>query len=755
VTVATVETKETDERHGRVVQVVPLLRLQHLGDRSFDYSVPPELDARVTVGSVVEAPFGRRMARAIVIGVGPSQEDGPAALKAIETVLDDSVPPELLELARALSERYLSSFESCLRLVAPPTSGRRPGSAPARVRCNWVVPVNDAAPVAPADGMRAVKLTAKQSHVVECLPEEGLALSELCVLAGVGPAVVKALAAKGVVELTRPPEDAAGAEHAASAVEAPSDVRPALWPEQESAVAGLVEAYEEPGLAERLLWGVTGSGKTEVYLRLVERALADGVGTILLVPEIALTPQMIARVRARFGARVGVLHSGLATGERVREHRRIALGEALVVVGARSAVFAPVPHLRLIIVDEAHDGSYKQEESPRYHARTVAAMRLAKTGGLLLEGSATPSAESLGRPTEGRVRLLRRAAGQMPACEVVDMRRQGGGQLLAPICQDALAQTLRAGEQAILLLNRRGYAGHVHCDLCGHVMSCADCELSLTYHSRERRLVCHHCGRGYAQPALCPECGQAPLTRGNPGTERLDRELRTLVPNDKVFRLDSDVLTSGTRVHALLDEFSTARPAVLVGTQMVAKGHDFGDVTLVVVADADTGLYMPDFRAAEKTFQLLTQVAGRAGRAGKPGRVLVQTWNPDVPCIRMALERDEQGFYSEELRNRRRLGYPPFVDLIRMVTVADDGDRAQVGAQYLVERLSRHFATRELRGPVRLPILRGRSRWHLLIAASDGERARAIVAQAMAQLWEPYRQRGVAILVDVDPQSFG
>ena len=291
-----------------------------------------------------------------------------------------------------------------------------------------------------------------------------------------------------------------------------------------------------------------------------------------------------------------------------------------MVVGARSAVFAPVPGLRLIIVDEAHDGSYKQEESPRYHARTVAAMRLAKTGGLLLEGSATPSAESLGRPTEGRVRLLRRAAGEMPTCEVVDMRRQGGGQLLAPICQDALAQTLRAGEQAILLLNRRGYAGHVHCDLCGHVMTCTDCELSLTYHSRERRLVCHHCGRGYVQPPLCPECGQAPLTRGNPGTERLDRELRTLVPNDKVFRLDSDVLTSGTRVHALLDDFAAARPAVLVGTQMVAKGHDFGDVTLVVVADADTGLYMPDFRAAEKTFQLLTQVAGRAGRAGKPGQ---------------------------------------------------------------------------------------------------------------------------------------
>jgi primosomal protein N' (replication factor Y) len=227
------------------------------------------------------------------------------------------------------------------------------------------------------------------------------------------------------------------------------------------------------------------------------------------------------------------------------------------------------------------------------------------------------------------------------------------------------------------------------------------------------------------------------------------------VPKDKVFRLDSDVLTSGARVHALLEAFAAARPAVLVGTQMVAKGHDFGDVTLVIVADADTGLYVPDFRAAEKTFQLLTQVSGRAGRAERPGRVLVQTWNPEVPCIKMALERNEQGFYGQELENRRRLEYPPFTQLVRLLTVADDGERAQSGAQYLVEQLGRHFPARELRGPVRLPTLRGRSRWHLLVAARDGERARSIIGRAMAQLQKPYRDRGVGILVDVDPQSFG
>jgi primosomal protein N' (replication factor Y) len=285
-------------------------------------------------------------------------------------------------------------------------------------------------------------------------------------------------------------------------------------------------------------------------------------------------------------------------------------------------------------------------------------------------------------------------------------------------------------------------------------MMCGDCELALTYHSQRRLLVCHHCGRAYAQAPLCPACGEAPLTRAAPGTERLDRELRALVPHEQVFRLDSDVLTSGARVQKVLETFATTRPGVLVGTQMVAKGHDFGDVTLVIVADADTGLYLPDFRAAERTFQLLTQVAGRAGRAERPGRVLVQTWNPDVPCIRMALERDEQSFYRLELESRRRLRYPPFVELIRLMTVAEDRERAQIAAQYLVQRLSDHFPVHELRGPVRLPTLRGQGRWHLLVAADDGQRARAIVAQALSQLQEPYRRRGVKLLVDVDPQSF-
>jgi primosomal protein N' (replication factor Y) len=741
----------------RVVQVVPLLRLRHLGHRRFDYLVPPELSEFVALGSMVSVPFGKRTARAVVVDLeGPRDRDA-LDLRFIESVAEERVSEDLLRLAREVADRYLSSYEASLRLVVPPTTAPQ-GKPVAGVRNTWVVPVlRQDLDEAAAEKRGGKGPTAKQKVLLDAIPADGIGIAGLCRSVGVGSGVLRALAAKGLVELKGPsdpgapsPQSSAG-DSAGQGLTAETGI-PALWPEQAQAVRELIAAYEAPGLAQRLLWGVTGSGKTEVYLRLVARALQDEAGVILLVPEIALTPQMIGRVRARFGSRVGVLHSGLSAGERIREYRRIASGDAPVVVGARSAVFAPAANVRLIVVDESHDSSYKQEEEPRYHARMVAELRLRHSGGLLLEGSATPPVEGVSRPDEC-VRLTRRAAGRQPACEIVDMRRQGGGHLLAPRCRDALAQTLRRGEQAIVLLNRRGYAGHVHCDVCGHVMMCGECELSLTYHSQVRRLVCHHCGRSYSQPPMCPACGEAPLTRASPGTERLDRELRALVPNEQVFRMDSDVLTSGARARALLGAFEAARPGVLVGTQMVAKGHDFPHVTLVVVADADTGLYVPDFRAAERTFQLLTQVAGRAGRAERPGRVLVQTWNPDVPCIKMALERDERGFYEEELESRRRLGYPPFAELIRLTCVAEDGKRAQMGAQYLLEQLGLHFAVSELHGPVRLPALRGKSRWHLLVAAGDGDKARVIVGQAMAQLQEPYRSRGVTLLVDVDPQS--
>jgi primosomal protein N' (replication factor Y) len=739
----------SSDRTGGIARCVVLLRLHHLGDRLFDYAIPDGLTAPVEMGSVVTVPFGKRTARAVVVGLGPSPGAARSDLREICAVSADRISPELIDLARAVSSRYLCSLESCLRLmVAPGRPQERAGSGSRRR--GWVTLAGAA--------QMGIRITTTQKAVLELVPPEGIDAASLLERAGAGRGVLLALERKGLVAIGPPAEkqpDPVGPVGEGGADPGPARVGegPELWPEQQEAVTELVAALQEPVPSRRVLWGITGSGKTEVYLRVIGHALARGGGTIFLVPEIALTPQTIDRVRARFGTRVAVLHSGLPRGERLREYRRMAAGDATIVVGARSAVFAPVKDLRLVIIDEAHDPSYKQEEEPRYEVRTVAALRLEKTGGLLVEGSATPSVESIG----GRaplVRLRHRAAGSPPEIEVVDMRRQGPGELLAARSRQALAEVLRAGEQAIVLLNRRGYAGFIHCESCGHVMMCVECEMSLTYHSRERRLVCHHCARAYPQPPVCPACGQAPLTRTAPGTERLDRELRRLVPRDQVFRMDSDVVGGGRRAQEVLAAFAQARPAVLVGTQMVAKGHDFPDVTLVVVADADIGLYVPDFRAAERTFQLLTQVAGRAGRAERPGRVLVQTWNPEVPCIRMALEKDEEGFYRQELAARERLGYPPFAELIRLLTLSADSGKSQAGANLLVERLRPHFRSGEIRGPVRLPTLRGRERWQVVIAAADGERARAIVGQAGAQLQEPYRRRGVTLLIDVDPQSF-
>ena len=741
------------EHSGRIAQVDPLLRLHHLGGRRFDYLIPDRLAGAVTRGSLVTVPFGKRTVQAVVVGTGPSPDVSAAELRELEALAPDAIDPELVDLAEAVAERYLCSLESCLRLVAP-IGAARGRTRPAAVRKDHVRPAPDAGAACGA------KLTPKQEAVLAAAPCGGIAKMELCGLAGVGRGVLDNLDKKGLLVSCTGEECGAAAEAAAPDAEVVSAEvgtmtggRLSLWPEQEQAVAELTAALDAPGVSSRLLWGVTGSGKTEVYLRVIEQALARGRGAILLVPEIALTPQTIRRVKARFGSRVGVFHSGLPQGERLRDYRRVAAGEARIVVGARSAVFAPVKDLGLIIIDESHDNSYKQEEEPRYRVKTVAELRLQRRGGLLLEGSATPLVESMAQPAE-RLRLSRRASGAPPELEVVDMRRQGAGLLLAPRSRTALAEVLRSGEQAIILLNRRGFAGYVHCDACGHVLMCADCELSLTYHKGTRRLLCHHCGRAYAQPAACPQCGEAPLTRAAPGTERLDGELRTLVPGDQVFRMDSDVSGSAAHTQAILQAFGDAKPGVLVGTQMVAKGHDFPDVTLVVVADADVGLYVPDFRASERTFQILTQVAGRAGRAERPGRVLVQTSNPDVPCIRMALAGEEEEFYREELAVRQRLGYPPYAELIRLLTSSVDAEKAEAAGRHLVERLAAYFPAAELHGPAPVPRLRGRHRWQVMVASRQGERSRTIIGKALEQLEGPYRRRGVTLLVDVDPLSF-
>jgi primosomal protein N' (replication factor Y) len=411
-----------------------------------------------------------------------------------------------------------------------------------------------------------------------------------------------------------------------------------------------------------------------------------------------------------------------------------------------------VKDLRVVILDESHDGSYKQEEEPRYDARWVARWLVRKHRAVLIEGTATPSLESL-RPGVRPLEMRTRPTGaQLPEVEVVDMRRQGSSGVLAPRSIAALRDVLVAGRQAVVLLNRRGYAGYLMCEECGEVVMCDDCEVSMTFHRGARALVCHHCGRRSGVPAVCPSCSAAALRRGTPGTERVVDELESMVPPEHLFRLDSDVVTSGARVSEILRRFKESAPGVLVGTQMVAKGHDYPLVTLVLVADADTGLYVPDFRASERTFQLLTQVAGRAGRAADPGRVIVQTWNPEVPCIRMAVAREDHRFYEEELAARERHAYPPFRELIRIVLSGAREDKVEAGGRHLAGKVSMFLE--DVRGPARLPRLRALSRRQLVVTDPDPERARVVVERSLERYRAPYARRGLDILVDVDPQWF-
>jgi primosomal protein N' (replication factor Y) len=510
---------------------------------------------------------------------------------------------------------------------------------------------------------------------------------------------------------------------------------------QEQALARIVAALDGGG--HFLLAGATGSGKTEVYLRACAAAVERGLGAIVLVPEIALTPQTLGRFRGRFGDRIAVLHSALTDAERRDERERIVAGEAPIVVGARSAVFAPLPRLGLVCVDEEHDPSYKQEADPRYDARTVAAKRAALEGAVAVYGSATPRPESWARLE--RLELGKRLGAPMPSVKIVDLRREAGYPLSAPLLTE-LGRISERGGKAILLLNRRGLAPALHCRACGSSRRCGLCDVALTLH-RDGRLHCHHCGYSEAVPEACPECGSSELARIGAGTQRLEAELARHVPELERIRLDADAAGKRGALLEALERFAARDRVVLVGTQMVAKGHHFPGVSLAAVVDADTGLALPDFRAEERTFQLVTQLAGRSGRDA-PGKVIVQTFQPDARPLAFAARHDVAGFLTEELARRRELGYPPYRHLVSIVAAGADPS----GPERLLREV-RGGLGGDLLGPAPLLRLRGRHRAQLL-AKTEAPRALAQRAARLLEAAQPaMRRAGLTAVVDVDPQS--
>jgi primosomal protein N' (replication factor Y) (superfamily II helicase) len=689
-----------------IAQVEPMTTARALRG-PFDYRLPEELREGVDVGSMLVVPFGRRQVLGVVVGLADSSEVAEGKLLAPLRALELGVPIELVALAEWIAAEYCSTIARALALVLPPGAARR--------------------------------LSGRKRRAVE-----------------------------------RPRHLAVGAR---------SPRTPQLTLEQSAALEPILAALTARRGEQRLLHGVTGSGKTEVYLQAAEAALRAGRGAIVLVPEIALTPQIVGRFHERFGETVAVLHSQLRPAQRYAEWRRLREGLARVCVGPRSAVFAPIEDLGLIVVDEEHDASYKHEGDPRYDARDVAAERAERSDAVLLLGSATPRPESVQR-VPASVLASRVDGRPLPPVQVLDMRGESHG--LHPVTAQALADVRAARGKAIVLLNRRGWSNFLSCRSCGRVWSCPDCDVALVLHRRGGYVACHHCGHREAAPARCGDCGSTAVARHGAGTERLQHDLAGVFDDGSfpVFRLDADtVAAAGVGAPAgqvgagragagaaaatsapapaaasggageLLRRFEAADCGVLIGTQMVAKGHDFPDVRLGVVLDADATLRFPDFRAEERTFALIAQLAGRAGRGGE-GRVLVQTIAPDARAIVHAARHDSDGFLAGELERRRALSYPPFSHLIRIVCAAEQDAAARAAAGALRAELTEHGAGADavVLGPASLFRLRARERQVLVVKAPERRPSVQAVGRAVARVARDRTHAGVSFSVDVDPQ---
>jgi len=563
-------------------------------------------------------------------------------------------------------------------------------------------------------------------------------------------AAARSLGRKGILSLK--PETVA--------MKAAIRARHELNPAQQAAFQQIHESIQAKRFQTFLLHGVTGSGKTEVYLTAIETALAEGRSALLMVPEIALTPQMAGQFFARFGDRVAILHSAFTDVERTGQWRRIRSGAASVVVGTRSGVFAPVQNLGLIVVDEEHDGSYKQEENPRYNGRDVAIVRAQGAGACVILGSATPSLESRYNAEKGKYTLLelpgRIEARPMPHVELIDMRQEfletRKQETFSRKLIEALGQRVESGEQTIVLLNRRGFSSFVACRACGERVECVNCSLTLTYHKRDRRLLCHYCGYAEKVPSQCPKCASEHIYFLGIGSERVEEELHRAFPAARIARLDRDTVTGKRQYETILQDFREGNYDMLVGTQMIAKGHDIPNVTLVGVVAADMGLGMPDFRAAERTFQLLTQVAGRAGRGSLPGIVLVQTINPDHYAVRLAAAQDYQGFYEKELNFRRMMHYPPFAAMANVLVRSEKKEMAMRMSTELGYLLNPPPEKLRVMGPAEAPVprLKNEYRYQFLIKAASRKALNELL-QKVRNFAVEHKWGATALVIDVDP----
>ncbi len=695
-------------------------------DRPFQYLIPPGLQEKIKIGSSVRVPFRSREITAYVVGLDKKPVvDAPREIAGLQD--EGALQEELVELSYWLSRRFFSRWIEAIYLCLPPGNNK--------VRTKYVeliLPLFSAKELL-EESVNIKKKALRQSLILEHLAqagEEGLPWNDLRKITGAGRQSLLSLINKGLVKIEKVAGERVFRDGIAASPPGKTDLR--FSPQQEAVWKEIRKGFSSAP-QEFLIYGVTGSGKTELYLRAAEEALSRGRTVLILVPEIALTPHIIEQFRGRFSGEFALLHSNLSAGERFEQWWRVKRGEARVVLGARSAVFAPLENIGLIVMDEEHENTYKQSDSPRYHTREAAKWRAAYNGSVLLLGSATPSLETYVEAKDGNISLLKlteRVGGRpLPAIEIVDMRqefKERNKGIFSRKLWKAINETLLREEQVILFLNRRGFSSFQLCRQCGYVMRCPSCDISLTYHASPEHLVCHYCGYKRVTPEFCPKCKSPHIRNFGLGTQRVEKEAKSNYPNAFVMRMDSDTAVGKGAYLKILSAFREQKAAILIGTQMIAKGLDFPDVTLVGVIAADISLHLPDFRAGERTFQLLSQVAGRAGRGDKKGRVIIQTFTPWHYSIQAAAKHNYLGFIEEEYGRRRELLYPPFSEIILFNCSCPQEKKAAEAAGKLRVSLIKYLPSlsagkEELLGPFPAPIkkINGRFRYQLLYKGAN------------------------------------
>ena len=713
-------------------------------DRIFEYLVPSGMQVRK--GDRVLVPFGNKTIEGFCIDLKDSP-DTSRELKEIKDRLDpySAITEEQLELAKFMRARYYIRHVDCLRLFIP---SKLRGGRVRELKRQYVCLAQDR----PYEQLLEEAATPARRAVVERLKEGGEFLSRLT--SEVSASCVNTLIKHGILiktdrEIMRSP---LGYEPQKSAL-------PSLRPAQQAALETILSMQRRVAL----LYGVTGSGKTEVYMRCIAKALQEGKTAIMLVPEISLTPQTLKIFRSRFGDIVAMLHSGLSDGERFDEWRRIITGDAKVVVGARSAIFAPLKKVGVIIIDEEHDSSYVSESNPRYITADIAKWRAEYNGGKVILGSATPSIESFLLAKRGQYELVRmdeRISGNMPDMHIVDMKQEiisGNNGIFSAELTASLKDTVARGEQAMIFLNRRGHSSFVMCKKCGYTAKCTDCDITLTYHSADNKLKCHYCGKRYKMLDCCPECGSREIRYGKIGTQRVVEELKKIFPDINILRMDNETTATKTAYLDILGAFASGEAQILVGTQMIAKGHDFPNVTLVGILDADMSLYFSDYRSAERTFQLVTQVAGRAGRAAKLGKVILQTYSPNHYVFRFAARYDYDGFFDKENNTRLVSDFPPYTTIMRIMMSGADEDKVIECAKaiYLkIKPLKDKYDydivyMQAMKSPVGK--IENKFRYQILLRFKR-VRERNIIADAYKAM-EEGKTKGVSVFAEINPQN--